>query len=131
VQRTVPRHIPEWYRAVGPGPPLRPATGEVPCSFSQPVTRAAGARMGRQGPAPCQAASAHHQRRETGRIMARKPNYGLQRSEVNRAKQAKNEAKQREREEAVARRKAAREGRETVGEAAEGAPGDGEPRPKD
>ncbi len=44
--------------------------------------------------------------------MARRPNYGLQRSEVNRAKQAKNEAKQREREEAVARRKAAREGRD-------------------
>lgn len=44
--------------------------------------------------------------------MARKPNYGLQRSEVNRAKQAKNEAKQREREEAVARRKAAREGKD-------------------
>ncbi|MBY0329381.1 MAG: hypothetical protein K2X49_01760 [Acetobacteraceae bacterium] len=42
--------------------------------------------------------------------MPRKPNYGLQRSEVNRAKQAKNEAKQREREEAVARRKAQREG---------------------
>lgn len=41
--------------------------------------------------------------------MARRPNYGLQRSEVNRAKQAKNEAKQREREEAVARRKAARD----------------------
>lgn len=44
--------------------------------------------------------------------MARRPNYGLQRSEVNRAKQAKNEAKQREREEAVARRKAAREGKD-------------------
>lgn len=51
--------------------------------------------------------------------MARRPNYGLQRSEVNRAKQAKNEAKQREREEAVARRKAAREGRELPPEAPE------------
>ena len=49
--------------------------------------------------------------------MARKPNYGLQRSEVNRAKQAKNEAKQREREEAVARRRAAREGRDMGDEA--------------
>ncbi len=38
--------------------------------------------------------------------MPRKPNYGQQRAEVNRAKQAKKEAKQREREEAVARRKA-------------------------
>lgn len=38
--------------------------------------------------------------------MARKPNYGQQRADVNRAKQAKKEAKQREREEAVARRKA-------------------------
>ena len=42
--------------------------------------------------------------------MARKPNYGLQRADVNRSKQAKQEAKQREREEAVARRKAEREG---------------------
>ncbi len=38
--------------------------------------------------------------------MPRKPNYGQQRAEVNRAKQAKKEAKQRERDEAVARRKA-------------------------
>lgn len=38
--------------------------------------------------------------------MARKPNYGQQRAEVNRAKQAKKEAKQRERDEAVAKRKA-------------------------
>lgn len=38
--------------------------------------------------------------------MARRPNYGQQRAEVNRSKQAKKEAKQREREEAVARRKA-------------------------
>jgi len=37
--------------------------------------------------------------------MARKPNYGQQRADVNRAKQAKKEAKQREREEAVAKRK--------------------------
>jgi len=49
--------------------------------------------------------------------MARRPNYGLQRAEVNRSKQAKNEAKQREREEAVARRKAAREGRAETDEA--------------
>lgn len=54
--------------------------------------------------------------------MARKPNYGLQRSEVNRAKQAKNEAKQREREEAVARRRAAREGRDIGDEADPDAP---------
>ena len=39
--------------------------------------------------------------------MARKPNYGQQRADVNRSKQAKKEAKQREREEAVAKRKAA------------------------
>lgn len=38
--------------------------------------------------------------------MARPPNYGQQRAEVNRGKQAKKEAKQREREEAVAKRKA-------------------------
>ncbi|HYF07636.1 MAG TPA: hypothetical protein VD970_08440 [Acetobacteraceae bacterium] len=38
--------------------------------------------------------------------MARKPNYGQQRAEVNRSKQAKKEEKLREREEAVARRKA-------------------------
>ena len=38
--------------------------------------------------------------------MARKPNYGQQRADVNRAKQAKKEEKLREREEAVARRKA-------------------------
>jgi hypothetical protein len=38
--------------------------------------------------------------------MARPPNYGQQRAEVNRAKQAKREAKERERQEAVARRKA-------------------------
>ncbi len=39
--------------------------------------------------------------------MARPPNYGQQRAEVNRGKQAKKEAKQRERDEAVAKRKAA------------------------
>ncbi|MFO0201860.1 MAG: hypothetical protein ACK528_01890 [Alphaproteobacteria bacterium] len=39
--------------------------------------------------------------------MARPPNYGQQRAEVNRSKQAKKEAKQRERDEAVAKRKAA------------------------
>ena len=39
--------------------------------------------------------------------MARKPNYGQQRAEVNRSKQAKKEEKLRERDEAVARRKAA------------------------
>ena len=38
--------------------------------------------------------------------MARKPNYGQQRADVNRAKQAKKDAKLRDREEAVARRKA-------------------------
>ena len=37
--------------------------------------------------------------------MARKPNYGQQRADVNRAKQAKKDAKLREREEAVAKRK--------------------------
>jgi hypothetical protein len=42
--------------------------------------------------------------------MARRPNYGQQRAEINRGKQAKQEAKQREREEAVARRKAGRDG---------------------
>jgi hypothetical protein len=38
--------------------------------------------------------------------VARPPNYGQQRAEVSRSKQAKKEAKQRERDEAVARRKA-------------------------
>ena len=38
--------------------------------------------------------------------MARKPNYGQQRADVNRSKQAKKEEKLRERDEAVARRKA-------------------------
>jgi hypothetical protein len=38
--------------------------------------------------------------------VGRKPNYGQQRADVNRAKQAKKDAKLREREEAVARRKA-------------------------
>jgi hypothetical protein len=42
--------------------------------------------------------------------MARRPNYGQQRAEINRGKQAKQEAKQRDREEAVARRKSEREG---------------------
>lgn len=37
--------------------------------------------------------------------MARKPNYGQNRAEVNRSKQAKKDEKLREREEAVARRK--------------------------
>lgn len=41
--------------------------------------------------------------------MARRPNYGQQRAEISRGKQAKAEAKQKEREEAVARRKAERE----------------------
>lgn len=44
--------------------------------------------------------------------MARRPNYGQQRAEINRGKQAKQEAKLKEREEAVARRKAEREGGE-------------------
>ena len=38
--------------------------------------------------------------------MARKPNYGQQRADINRSKQAKKEEKLRERDEAVARRKA-------------------------
>jgi len=42
--------------------------------------------------------------------MARRPNYGQQRAEINRGKQAKQEEKERERAEAVARRKAEREG---------------------
>jgi hypothetical protein len=41
--------------------------------------------------------------------VARKPNYGQQRAEVNRSKQAKLAAKQREREAEVTRRKAERE----------------------
>jgi len=41
--------------------------------------------------------------------MARTPNYGQQRAERNRAKQAKKDAKLREREEAAARRKAERD----------------------
>jgi hypothetical protein len=44
--------------------------------------------------------------------MARRPNYGQQRAEVNRGKQAKQEAKLKEREEAVARRKAERDAEE-------------------
>jgi hypothetical protein len=42
--------------------------------------------------------------------VARRPNYGQQRAEINRSKQSKAEQKQRERDEAVARRKAEREG---------------------
>jgi len=42
--------------------------------------------------------------------MARKPNYGLNRSDVNRAKQARQNEKQRAHDEAVARRRAARDG---------------------
>lgn len=42
--------------------------------------------------------------------MARKPNYGLNRSDVNRAKQAKQDEKRRAQEEAVAKRRAARDG---------------------
>ncbi|MFL5285561.1 MAG: hypothetical protein ACJ8AW_32450 [Rhodopila sp.] len=42
--------------------------------------------------------------------MARKPNYGLNRSDVNRAKQARQNEKQRAQDEAVARRRAVREG---------------------
>jgi hypothetical protein len=41
--------------------------------------------------------------------VARRPNYGQQRAEVNRGKQSKQAEKQRERDEAVARRKAERE----------------------
>ena len=51
--------------------------------------------------------------------MARKPNYGQQRADVNRSKQAKKEAKQREREEAVAKRKAAGQDNAPDTEAAE------------
>jgi hypothetical protein len=54
--------------------------------------------------------------------MARRPNYGQQRAEINRGKQAKQEAKQREKEEAVARRKTGRDG-----EPAEDAPPDAAP----
>jgi len=42
--------------------------------------------------------------------MARKPNYGQQRADINRSKQAKKEEKLRERDEAVARRKAEQAG---------------------
>jgi hypothetical protein len=42
--------------------------------------------------------------------MARKPNYGLNRSDVNRAKQARQNEKQRAQNEAIIRRRAAREG---------------------
>lgn len=42
--------------------------------------------------------------------VARRPNYGQQRAEINRGKQTKQADKQREREEAVARRKQEREG---------------------
>jgi len=42
--------------------------------------------------------------------VARRPNYGQQRAEINRGKQTKQAEKQREREEAVARRKQEREG---------------------
>jgi hypothetical protein len=44
--------------------------------------------------------------------MARPPNYGLNRSDVNRAKQAKQAEKLRAQEEAVARRRAEREAAE-------------------
>jgi len=42
--------------------------------------------------------------------VARRPNYGQQRAEINRGKQTKQAEKQREREEAVARRKQEKEG---------------------
>jgi hypothetical protein len=42
--------------------------------------------------------------------VARRPNYGQQRAEINRGKLTKQAEKQREREEAVARRKQEREG---------------------
>lgn len=54
--------------------------------------------------------------------MARKPNYGQQRADVNRAKQAKKEAKLREREEAVAKRKAAGQDGEPATEAQDDQP---------
>jgi hypothetical protein len=41
--------------------------------------------------------------------VARKPNYGQQRAEVNRSKQAKQNTKQREREAEITRRKVERE----------------------
>lgn len=46
--------------------------------------------------------------------MARKPNYGLNRSDVDRAKQARQSEKQRAKDEAVARRRAARDGGEPI-----------------
>jgi len=45
--------------------------------------------------------------------VARRPNYGQQRAEVNRGKQSKQQEKERERAEAVARRKAEREAQES------------------
>lgn len=47
--------------------------------------------------------------------MARKPNYGLNRADVNRSKQAKQEEKQRLKDEAVAQRRIAREADEAAG----------------
>jgi len=44
--------------------------------------------------------------------MARKPNYGLNRSDVNRAKQARQNEKRHARDEAAARRRAVRDGDE-------------------
>jgi hypothetical protein len=55
-------------------------------------------------------------------MMAFKVNYGQQRAERNRAKQAKKEAKLREQEEAAARRKAEREQQPTAPKADEDEP---------
>jgi hypothetical protein len=49
--------------------------------------------------------------------MARTPNYGQQRADRNRAKQAKKDAKLRDLEEAAARRKAERTARESLDDA--------------
>jgi len=61
--------------------------------------------------------------------MARKPNYGLNRADVNRAKQARKEAKLEALKEAVARRKSGEELPE--GEADADAESDSQQQPKD
>lgn len=59
--------------------------------------------------------------------MARKPNYGQQRAEVNRAKQARREEKRREREaEVEARRRAAAQAEEGQAGFASAPPADGD-----
>jgi len=63
--------------------------------------------------------------------MARKPNYGQNRAEVNRAKQARKEAKLEALKEAVARRKSGEDAPEGEGDAAADADADAQKQSED